>query len=75
MLRQKPKASEMNYSANAAALSQKLSVLVIAIMVIAGVSRNFGSGVGTTLGLIFLPVIFYPRLGFGSARNLGATAQ
>jgi hypothetical protein len=41
--------------------------IVILIMVLAGVSRNFGRGVGTTLGLIFLPLIFYPMLGFGSA--------
>ena len=46
--------------------------LVIAIMVIAGISRNFGRGIGTTLGLIFLPLIFYPILGFGDAEYVGA---
>ena len=48
--------------------------LVIAILVMAGVSRNFGRGVGTTIGLIFLPFIFYPILGFGSARYVTAPA-
>jgi hypothetical protein len=45
--------------------------IVIAIMVTAAVSRNFGRGVGTTLGLIFLPMIFYPILGFGGAQYVG----
>ena len=49
--------------------------IVILIMVLAGVSRNFGRGVGTTLGLIFLPLIFYPMLGFGSASYVGSTTQ
>jgi hypothetical protein len=42
--------------------------IVIAIMVIVGVARNFGKDVGFVLGLIFLPFIFYPILGFGSAQ-------
>lgn len=29
---------------------------------------KFGKGVGFALGLIFLPFIFYPMLGFGSAQ-------
>ena len=32
------------------------------------ISRSFGKGVGTTIGLIFLPYVFYPMLGFGSAK-------
>lgn len=44
---------------------------VIFIIVLAGVSRNFGRGVGTTLGLVFLPMIFYPILGFGDAQYAG----
>jgi hypothetical protein len=47
--------------------------IVIAIIVTAGVARNFGQGIGFTLGLIFLPFIFYPVLGFGSA-TYGAKA-
>ena len=42
--------------------------VIIAIMVLHGISTNFGRGVGTTLGLIFLPFIFYPILGWGDAK-------
>lgn len=41
--------------------------IVIAIIGVVGMAKNFGKGVGTILGLIFLPFIFYPILGFGSA--------
>ena len=40
---------------------------VIWILVAAGIARNFGKGVGYTLGLIFVPVAFIPLLGFGNA--------
>lgn len=49
--------------------------VVISIIVLASVSRNFGRGIGTTLGLIFLPLIFFPILGFGSARYIGVPAR
>ena len=42
--------------------------LIIAIMVMVSLARNFGKGTGFALGLIFLPPIFYPILGFGDAR-------
>jgi len=45
--------------------------VVVAIMVIVALSRNFGRGVGTTLGLIFLPMVFLPILGFGDAQYVG----
>jgi hypothetical protein len=41
--------------------------IVIAILVTLGVSRNFGKGGAFAVGLIFLPFIFYPILGFGDA--------
>ena len=41
---------------------------VIAIIVAIDVARNFGKGTGFGLGLAFLGFIFYPILGFGSAR-------
>lgn len=41
--------------------------IVIQIMVYAAIARNFGRGIGCTLGLIFLPFIFVPILGFGKA--------
>lgn len=36
-----------------------------------GVSNAFGLGIGTTLGLWFLPFIFWPLLGFGNYRHQG----
>ena len=47
---------------------------IISIIVIAGVAKNFGKGVGFILGLIFLPFIFYPILGFGDAQYNAAAA-
>lgn len=41
--------------------------LIIAILAAAGLSANFGKGAGFTVGLILLPIIFYPMLGFGGA--------
>lgn len=40
---------------------------VIAILATVGIANNFGKGGGFAVGLIFLPLIFYPILGFGSA--------
>ena len=45
--------------------------LVYGIMILHEISKNFGRGSGTTLGLIFLPVIFLPMLAFGSAQWQG----
>jgi len=45
--------------------------LVIAIIVLHNFSKNFGQGVGFTLGLIFLPFIFFPILAWGDAEYLG----
>ncbi len=42
--------------------------IVISILVYAAVARNFGRGVGFTIGLIFLPIVFVPILGFGEAK-------
>ena len=41
---------------------------VVSILVVVGIAQNFGKGVGYILGLLFLPFIFYPMLGFGSAQ-------
>jgi ABC-type sulfate transport system permease subunit len=40
---------------------------IFGILVTVGVAQNFGKGIGFALGLIFLPFIFYPILGFGDA--------
>lgn len=45
--------------------------ILIWFIVLNEVSKAFGKGVGFTLGLIFLPFIFYPILGFGSAQYTG----
>jgi hypothetical protein len=42
--------------------------IVIAVMVTHNISVNFGKGVGFTLGLIFLPFIFFPILAWGDAQ-------
>jgi hypothetical protein len=42
--------------------------IVILIMVLNGMSKHFGHGVGMTLLLIFLPIIAYPVLAFGDSR-------
>ena len=34
-------------------------------------SKSFGKDEGFTIGLIFLPYVFYPILGFGKAKYLG----
>ena len=39
--------------------------IVLAIMMTHAISTKFGNGVGFTLGLIFLPFIFFPILAFG----------
>ena len=45
--------------------------LVIFIVVSLDVARRFGQGAGYGVGLAVLPMIFYPMLGFGSARYTG----
>lgn len=42
--------------------------IIAAIVVSIDVARKFGKGTGFGLGLAFLPFIFYPILGFGSAQ-------
>ncbi|MBV8547119.1 MAG: signal peptidase I [Acidobacteria bacterium] len=41
---------------------------IVAIILLIAVARNFGKGIGFALGLLLLPFIFYPILGFGDAR-------
>ena len=41
--------------------------IVVSILIMAGMAKNFGRGTGTVIGLIFLPLIFMLILGFGSA--------
>lgn len=41
---------------------------IVAIIVLIAVARNFGKGVGFAIGMVFLPFIFIPMLGFGDAK-------
>lgn len=41
--------------------------IVVFIIVTHNLSKSFGKDGGFTLGLLFLPFIFYPILGFGDA--------
>jgi len=48
--------------------------IVISIIVMHNISKNFGHGVGFTLGLVFLGGIFIPILAWGDSQYLGPTA-
>lgn len=45
--------------------------IIFAIWALNMLSKSFGKDEGFTLGMIFLPFIFYPILGLGDARYLG----
>lgn len=45
--------------------------IVLSLMSIWYVCKSFGKGVGFFLGYVFIPIIFVPMLGFGSAQYLG----
>ena len=44
---------------------------VILIMIYNRLAKSFGYGTGFTLGLIFVGIIFFPILAFGSAKYIG----
>jgi len=46
---------------------------IVSILALVGFANNFGKGGGYVVGLIFLPIIFYPMLAFGSAEYQGQT--
>jgi len=48
-----------------------ITILVFSIIVTNGLSKSFGKDAGFTVGLIFLPMIFYPILAFGKAQYIG----
>lgn len=42
--------------------------IICYFIVIFDLAKSFGKGVGFGLGLVFLPLIFFPILGFGNAQ-------
>lgn len=48
--------------------------VVIVFMVFSNLSKAFGGGAGTTLGLVFLTCLFMPMLAFSDRRYQGAPA-
>jgi tryptophan-rich sensory protein len=48
--------------------------IIVAVMVAYEFAKVFGKGAGFTVGLIFLPFIFYPILAFGDATYKGPVA-
>ena len=49
--------------------------IIIPIWVINLLAKSFGKSEGFTIGLLLLPFIFFPILGFGSATYLGPSAK
>src|SRR5215469_13830059 len=47
---------------------------IVGIILCIDLAKSFGKGVGLGIGLILLGVIFFPILGFGSARYQGPAA-
>ena len=45
--------------------------VVVAIVITHGISTSFGKGIPFTLGLMFLPFIFYPILAWSDAVYIG----
>jgi len=45
--------------------------VIVWYIILNELSKSFGKGVGFTLGLIFLPFIFYPILGFDNSQYNG----
>ena len=49
--------------------------LIFAIWAVNLLSKSFGKDEGFTVGMIFLPFVFYPILGFGGAQYQGAQSK
>lgn len=48
--------------------------IVIGIILMMDLAKSFGKDVAYAIGMIILPVVFLPMLGFGSARYVGPAA-
>ena len=48
--------------------------IVIAIILLVDLAKSFGKGGGFAVGLLLLPYVFFPILGFGKAQYVGPSA-
>lgn len=48
-----------------------LAQFIVMIILYVKLSQAFGYGAGFAVGLIFLPIIFFPILAFGNSRYIG----
>lgn len=51
------------------------SSIVFGVWILNLLNKSFGKDEAFTIGMLFLPFIFWPMLGFGSAKYLGPSAQ
>lgn len=49
--------------------------IIFIIILVNDLSKSFGHGIGYTLGLLFLSLIFIPVLGFGGSQYAGPAAR
>jgi len=49
--------------------------IVIQVMIVYLLAKSFGKGVGFTIGLFLLSIVFYPILAFGDAKYLGPAGE
>ncbi len=49
--------------------------IIFAIWTVNLLSKSFGQGVGFTIGLLLLPIVFYPILGLGSMKYNGPAGK
>ncbi len=47
--------------------------IVVMILALIGISKNFGKGIVYAIGLFFLPIIFFPLLGFSDSQYVKVT--
>lgn len=52
-------------------LASVITSMVFGIIATNSLSKSFGKDAGFTVGLIFLPMVFYPILAFGKAKYIG----
>ena len=48
--------------------------VIIGVIMMIKIAENFGKGNGFAIGMILLPIIFYPILAFGDAKYIGESA-